>query len=119
MVQWIALDGRQPRRTRASVPADVAGRLSAAVGVCPHDLYRRGDIDVYAEALRIVDARVDVRRAGLDLTFSAPKSVSVLFGLGDDRVAAEVRAAHAAAVTQTVDYLEGLCARASRGRGRS
>ena len=119
LVAAVAVDARQPRRPRASVPADVAGRLSAAVGECPHDVYRRGDTDVYAEAMRFVDARVDVRRAGLDLTFSAPKSVSVLFGLGDDRVAGEVREAHAAAVTQTVDYLEGLCARASRGRGRS
>jgi hypothetical protein len=43
----------------------------------------------------------------LDLTFSAPKSVSVLFGLGDLRVAGQVREAHRAAVEQTVAYLEG------------
>lgn len=64
--------------------------------------------DAYNAALGFVDARVDVRRSGLDLTFSAPKSVSVLFALGDPEVAAAVRRAHRAAVAQTVAYLEGV-----------
>ena len=59
--------------------------------------------------------RVDVRRCGLDLTFSAPKSVSTLFALGDPEVAREVREAHRSAVEQTIRYLETLSARAARG----
>jgi conjugative relaxase-like TrwC/TraI family protein len=40
-----------------------------------------------------------------DLTFSAPKSVSVLYALGDTRVVAAVEAAHTAAVLQSVASL--------------
>ena len=45
--------------------------------------------------------------AGYDLTFSAPKSVSVLFGLGDQDVARAVLAAQTCAVAEALRYLEG------------
>ena len=112
----VAVDARVPRRPRATVPADVAVAVAAAAGVDAHAMYRDADgVDQLAAALAFVDARVDVRRAGLDLTFSAPKSVSVLFGLGDAAVAEQVRAAHDAAVVQVVEYLESLAARGARG----
>jgi conjugative relaxase-like TrwC/TraI family protein len=44
--------------------------------------------------------------AGYDLTFSAPKSVSVLFGLGGDDVAQAVLEAQAQAVAGALRYLE-------------
>ena len=43
---------------------------------------------------------------GYDLTFSAPKSVSTLWALGDARTMAEIDAAHAAAVNAALGYLE-------------
>ena len=43
---------------------------------------------------------------GFDLTFRAPKSVSLLWALADDRVADQVREAHDAAVVAVVGYLE-------------
>jgi len=43
------------------------------------------------------------RAGGIDVTFSAPKGVSVAWALGDDRAAIE--AAHHAAVEAAVDYL--------------
>lgn len=43
---------------------------------------------------------------GFDLVFSAPKSVSVLFGLSEPDVRQKVEAAHHAAVTKTLDYIE-------------
>jgi conjugative relaxase-like TrwC/TraI family protein len=46
------------------------------------------------------------RTPGWDLTFSAPKSVSVLYGLGDEGVAKEVATAHSAAVSTGLAYLE-------------
>jgi conjugative relaxase-like TrwC/TraI family protein len=46
------------------------------------------------------------RTPGWDLTFSAPKSVSVLYGLGEEGVAKEVAAAHSAAVSTGLAYLE-------------
>jgi conjugative relaxase-like TrwC/TraI family protein len=43
---------------------------------------------------------------GFDITCSAPKSVSLLFGLGDDRMRREALDAHDAAVTAVVDWIE-------------
>jgi conjugative relaxase-like TrwC/TraI family protein len=44
---------------------------------------------------------------GFDVTCSAPKSVSVLWALGDDHVRSEVLAAHDAAVVALVGWIEG------------
>jgi conjugative relaxase-like TrwC/TraI family protein len=43
---------------------------------------------------------------GFDLTFSAPKSVSLLFALGDRELAVEALAAHDLAVESALGYLE-------------
>ena len=59
--------------------------------------------------------RAAARVAGFDLTFSAPKSVSVLFGLGDDELRGRVRAAHDVAVREAVGYLERSAAAVRRG----
>jgi conjugative relaxase-like TrwC/TraI family protein len=55
--------------------------------------------------------------AGFDLTFSAPKSVSVLWALGDPGVNLAVRDAHEAAVAAAVDYMERHAAFGRRGHG--
>jgi len=62
-------------------------------------------------------SRGGVRVPGFDLTFSAPKSVSVLFGLGDPGLAREVREAHEAAVAGALGYMERQAAVARRGHG--
>ena len=48
---------------------------------------------------------VPVQVAGYDSTFSAPKSVSLLFGLGDHDVREQVRAAHDRAVREAFALL--------------
>ena len=50
--------------------------------------------------------RSSVKVAGFDLTFSAPKSVSLLHALSDDDVASEVKAGHEAAVAGAMGYVE-------------
>jgi conjugative relaxase-like TrwC/TraI family protein len=55
--------------------------------------------------------------AGFDLTFRAPKSVSVLFGIADDEIVGEIRVAHQAAVGEALGYLEREACRARRGHG--
>jgi conjugative relaxase-like TrwC/TraI family protein len=55
------------------------------------------------------------RVPGFDLTFSPPKSVSVLWGLGDLDTAREVRAAHDAAVEAALGWLERNGCRSRRG----
>src|SRR4051794_21729550 len=50
------------------------------------------------------------RVPGFDLTFSAPKSVSVLFGIGDDALRGAIRDAHDQAVLDALGYVEGHAA---------
>jgi conjugative relaxase-like TrwC/TraI family protein len=57
------------------------------------------------------------RAPGWDFTFSAPKSVSVLYGIGSDEVQIQVREAHDAAVAAGLHYLESEAGRARRGFG--
>src|SRR5215207_6274858 len=54
---------------------------------------------------------------GFDVTFSAPKSVSVIFGVADPEVQRAVVAAHGRAVRQAFGYLENVAAVARRGAG--
>jgi conjugative relaxase-like TrwC/TraI family protein len=58
-----------------------------------------------------------VRVAGFDLTFAAPKSVSLCFALGDPAAADQVRVAHESAVAAAVGYLEREAITARRGSG--
>jgi conjugative relaxase-like TrwC/TraI family protein len=55
--------------------------------------------------------------AGVDLTFSAPKSVSVLFALGGAEVATSVAEAHRTAVSGAVSYVERHALAAVRREG--
>ncbi len=54
--------------------------------------------------------------AGYDLTFRAPKSVSLLTGLGDPDTARTVTAAHEAAVDAAFGYIERSAARSRTGK---
>jgi conjugative relaxase-like TrwC/TraI family protein len=54
---------------------------------------------------------------GYDLTFSAPKSVSLLFGLGEPQLSGRVRNAHDEAVRQALDYIEHHACWTRRGAG--
>jgi Ti-type conjugative transfer relaxase TraA len=54
--------------------------------------------------------------AGFDLTFRAPKSVSILAGLGDPDTAQVVRESHEAAVDAAFAYIEREAARSRTGK---
>lgn len=54
--------------------------------------------------------------AAIDLTFSAPKSVSVLFGVGGPAIEAAVRRAHDRAVEEALCYMDRHAAAVRRGR---
>ena len=98
------------------------------VGTAAAGLGLSGGID--GDALRRVLAGLDprggaplrassspVRVAGFDLTFSAPKSVSVVFALGDRGVRGAVRDAHDRAAREAIEYIEGSAAAVRRGHG--
>src|SRR5215212_7554279 len=57
------------------------------------------------------------RVCALDLTFSAPKSVSVLFAIGDGNTSRALVRAHEEAVGAALGYLEREACRVRRGRG--
>jgi conjugative relaxase-like TrwC/TraI family protein len=91
-------------------PGEWTGAGAARLGLA-------GEVD--AEDLRHVLGGVDPRNGeklgghtrtdrvpGWDLTFSAPKSVSILYALGDGTVPLEVVRAHEAAVAAGLGYLE-------------
>ncbi len=95
----------------ATIRADRAGLACAALGLDPRAVFG----PAYNAALAHIDERVDVRLPGLDLTFSAPKSVSVLYGLAPDTTSEQVRLGHEAAVAQALGYLERVAGHALRG----
>lgn len=56
-------------------------------------------------------------RPGLDLTFAAPKSVSVLWGVSDEETRRKISKAMYESVAETMDFLSENAARARRGKG--
>ncbi|HEX5925351.1 MAG TPA: relaxase domain-containing protein [Baekduia sp.] len=67
------------------------------------------------ERLKRVGGRSKV--AAFDLTFSAPKSVSVLFAIGEPALAGALVEAHESAVDAALGYLEREACRVRRGHG--
>ncbi|HTV10347.1 MAG TPA: MobF family relaxase [Acidimicrobiales bacterium] len=55
--------------------------------------------------------------AGYALSFSPPKSISLLWALADGSVSDEVRAAHDAAVAEALEFLQDHAAFTRRGKG--
>jgi conjugative relaxase-like TrwC/TraI family protein len=91
------------------------------IGAGAHELGLAGE--VAAEDLHAVLGGVDANGTvlakrkvpGWDLTFSAPKSVSILHALGGPGVAGDVRDAHEAAVDAALGYLARSAAYGRRG----
>jgi conjugative relaxase-like TrwC/TraI family protein len=111
------LTGGEVVRARG-VRVDVAVAIAEAAGLNVQSVYEPDSPDghdLVAEALNHVGERIDIRRAGLDLTFSAPKSVSVLMAFATPHDADQVRAAHAAAVDDAMAWLERTTAFVARG----
>jgi conjugative relaxase-like TrwC/TraI family protein len=67
--------------------------------------------------VRLRASERDPKVAALDLTFSAPKSVSVLFAVAPREVAGELIACHEEAVGAALGYLEDEAVMVRRGSG--
>ena len=107
-------------------PLGEEGGLAAWSGRAAQGLGLRGAID--PEHLRAVlggrhptsGHRLRSERAtvlGFDLTFSAPKSVSVVFALGGEEAARHVVTAHREGVQGALRYIESHALSAQRGSG--
>ncbi len=100
---------------QGEAPGRWAGTGAASLG-----LEGEVDADQFAELLGGAGLRQPPREgaiAGFDLTFRAPKSVSVLWGIADAELASELRAGHDAAVEDALGYLEREACWARRGAG--
>jgi conjugative relaxase-like TrwC/TraI family protein len=60
--------------------------------------------------------RID-RQSGWDLTFSTPKTVSILWSAGNEKVRTEIESAQKNALQRTVAYMEQHLARSRVGKG--
>ncbi|MBU2741753.1 MobF family relaxase [Acidithiobacillus albertensis] len=68
-------------------------------------------------AEKLVQNAGEKHMAGWDLTFSAPKTVSVLWALAPEAVQAQLAAAHDAAVTEALQFIEDHASFTRRGKG--
>jgi conjugative relaxase-like TrwC/TraI family protein len=93
-----------------------ADRLGLSGEMDGEELHRVLDHRDPKTGTRLTRAQGAPKVPGFDATFCAPKSVSLLFALGDPEVSNEVRNAHDAAVATAVRVLEGFAARARRGK---
>jgi conjugative relaxase-like TrwC/TraI family protein len=64
---------------------------------------------------RLRSSERDPKVAALDLTFSAPKSVSVLAAVGDDELARQLILAHEQALRAALDYLQDTAVQVRHG----
>ena len=89
-----------------------AGQLAAAAGLDAAAVY---GTDTYAEAAEVRGASGGQPPTGDRRHRLRAEVVSVLFGLGDPDTALQVRAAHQAAVTEVVGFLESVAGHGLRG----
>jgi conjugative relaxase-like TrwC/TraI family protein len=106
--------GESPGRWRGAGARHLGLVTDGRVGRSGFMALMRGRHPLDGSVLRVMGARSTV--SGFDLTFSAPKSVSVLFAVADDDVAAVLLAAHERAVDAALAYLEREACWTRRGR---
>jgi len=96
--------GAEALGLRGRVSAEQFGALIA--GLDPGD-----------PSVRLRASERDPKVAALDLTFSAPKSLSVLFAVAPEEVSGELIACHEEAVRAALEYLEAEAVMVRRGEG--
>ena len=105
---------------RGEAPARWVGGGCGGIGVSG-----RVDRDGFMRAMHACDPRTGERLkpehgrtkvAAFDLTFSAPKSVSVLFAIGDEAMSAALLESHERAVAEAFAYVEREACFTRRGR---
>jgi conjugative relaxase-like TrwC/TraI family protein len=106
--------GESPGRWRGRGARGLGLRLGGRVERGDFMALMRGRHPVDGSVLREMGQRSTV--SGFDLTWSAPKSVSVLFAIDDEHVAGQLLAAHEQAIDQALAYMEREACWTRRGR---
>jgi conjugative relaxase-like TrwC/TraI family protein len=105
---------------RGEDPGEWAGRgaqalgLSGRVGSGQFNALISGR-DPSDPAVRLRSSEQDPKVAAFDLTFSAPKTVSILFAVAPEEVSGELAACHEEAVRAALGYLEETAVAVRRG----
>jgi conjugative relaxase-like TrwC/TraI family protein len=82
-------------------------RIAARTAGLPPELDDHGRAESVAQIVKVeTERRMPGAVAGFDLTFTAPKSASVLWALSDPKTQAAVVAAHRAAVDEALAFVE-------------
>jgi conjugative relaxase-like TrwC/TraI family protein len=97
----------------AAADLDLEGKVAADQLVA----MLTGNNPVTGESLGLKSAPNREPVPGFDLTFSAPKSVSLTWALGGHPVSGQVAEAHRAAVAEALGYLERQACWTRRGKG--
>ena len=97
--------GRPPRAQKATYAERVRTRISAEKAGLKGDERDAKMLKIKAEE-RIAEAKIARAVAGFDLTFSAPKSVSVAWALADGGTQGVIYAAHQQALAYVLRYAE-------------
>jgi len=105
------------REAPGSWVGKAAEQLGLAGTVRPEDFRSVLEHQHPGTSVRITASRSAPTVAGFDATFNAPKSVSILHGLGTPDIQAAVRLAHDAAVREALAVLETEASRGRRGHG--
>jgi conjugative relaxase-like TrwC/TraI family protein len=108
---------------RGEAPGEWAGAGAEALGLSGHVSAEQlgaliAGLDPRDPRVRLRGSERDPKVAALDLTFSTPKSLSVLFAVSPEEVSGELIACHEEAVRAALGYLEGEAVMVRRGCGR-
>jgi conjugative relaxase-like TrwC/TraI family protein len=116
----VALGGDDYYSGRGEAPGEWVGAGAKALGLSgPVTSQQFGaliaGLDPRDPEVRLRSSGRDPKVAALDLTFSAPKSVSVLAAVASGATTAELTLAHEAAVRAAIEYLEDTAVQVRRG----
>ena len=101
--EWVGV-GAEALGLSGHVSAEQFGALIA--GLDPRD-----------PSVRLRASERDPKVAALDLTFSAPKSLSVLFAVSREEISSALAACHKEAVRAALEYLQAEAMMVRRGEG--
>ena len=107
---------------RGEAPGEWVGAGAEALGLSGHVSAEQfgaliAGLDPRDPGVRLRASERDPKVAALDLTFSAPKSLSVLFAVAPEEFSGELVACHEEAVRAALGYLEAEAVMVRRGEG--
>jgi conjugative relaxase-like TrwC/TraI family protein len=107
---------------RGEAPGEWAGSGADMLGLSGRVSARQfgaliAGLDPRDPGVRLRSSERDAKVAAFDLTFSAPKSLSVLFAIAPEDVSGQLVTCHEEAVRAAVEYLEQEAVTVRRGKG--